>query len=287
MAAGDLITRPWHIEWRSTLLGWPLTDITIADFRGWLELTPARTVMVDRGGRHGSYAGQQTFGARLIEAQLRFLQADYAALRALRAALAPADDPAEEPLAAWFGTDAPEVVWARVERAAIPTDRDFSLGDHRATVQWTASSAFRQSTQMQAAAVTVGQSGNTGLAWPLAFPLDWGDRTATGELTMVNTGNAVAWPVFTITGPTDGQVSITHAATGRRLRFAPSFFLAAGEQITVDTDARHVSQAGIGRDDLLIERGWFGVDPNGAPTTVVFTAPSGSLSAQWRHTSSL
>lgn len=296
MAAGDLITRPWHLEWRQALFGWPSTRISINGLTGWLELPAARTTMTDRAGRHGSFPGAQSLGTRTIEVTFNLIDGDPAVLAAVRRAFAVVEeDQDEEPLVVWAGTDGPELVYARIEKASIPTDLDFSNGLHTATVQWIASDPLRYSPALHIATVGLSATGGGhGLRFPLDFPLDFGDAVSAGTVDVVNAGNAVSWPMLYVYGPPTGTsltgITITHTQTGRRLVFSGSFTVAAGTVVQIDTTNRYVSVAGVSRNDQLVERGWFGLTP-GAASTILFTAttgdPSATLSIQWRDANSL
>lgn len=295
MAAGDLITTPWQLEWRQTLFGWPATRISIADMSGWLELAPMRTTMTDKAGRHGAFPGAQSLGVRTVEVTFNLIDGDTRVLAGLRRAFAVIEeDTDEEPLVLWAGTTNPQLVYARLDKVSIPTDYQFSMGLHKATVQWIASNPLRFSPTLHSATVGLAPTGGAGLRFPLDFPLDFGDSHSGGQVDVLNGGNAVSWPVFYINGPTSGAaatgVTITHAQSGRRLRFADTFSIPVGTQVQVDTDNRYVDVAGVSRNDQLVERGWFGLTP-GTPTTILFAAttgdPSTTLTIQWRDANSL
>ena len=290
MTAGDLVTAPWHVEWRGLLLGWPLTSTTLSGLTGWLDLPGMRTATADRPGRHGGYPGQQRAGSRLIEASFIVAREDAAALPALRDALAPTEDPVEEPLVIWAGTDAPQLVYARVERAAVPTDYEFSLGFERATVQWLSSGARRLSLaeHVEETGLIAGALSG-GLEWPLEWPIEWGTGTQVGGvLTVRNEGNVAAWPIFEVEGLVAGPI-IRQQSTGETLRFDPSWTVDAGQVVEIDTDFRAVTLSGVRRDDRLWDRGWFPLLP-GVDTSIAFTAAgawtsSARLRCRWRDSS--
>lgn len=57
----------------------------------------------------------------------------------------------------------------------------------------------------------------TGLAYPLAYPLDYGALGATGQVTLVNPGTAPAPIDFRVTGELPSGFEISAAETGQRL----------------------------------------------------------------------
>ncbi len=288
-APGALITKPWHVQWRDTLLGWPDSVWSIKDITGWLTLPGARATYTDKVGRWGTFAGPMTFGNRSVE--ITFECTDYATaedLRAVRRAFSPGDDPAEEPLAIWCGTDNPELIYARVDKASIPTDYQFSMGYTTCTVAFTASDPLRYGLAANTATIGAGTQATDGLAFPLLFPLTFGTASGGGVLTVVNTGTSVAWPLIEVRGPVTGPV-LTHLDRKRELGFDPAFTLGERDVLSIDTAARYVSQKGAPRPDKLLVRQWWGLGPG--PNRLRFTAEhpdaAARMSVTWRNASAL
>jgi hypothetical protein len=287
VTAGDLITAPWQVEWRGVLWGWPATTVGVTGLSGWLDLPGTRGGNSDRPGRHGSIPGQKRLGERVIEVELTADSfADPGALALLQAATALDEDPAEEPLVMWQGTDQPQLVMARLDKRAIPTDQEWSVGDHRATLQWVASDPRRYSvTEYSALVGLLGDAGGSHLAFPLNFPLDFGAGTAgISQTVVVNGGKANSWPIFEIAGPVTGPI-ITNSDTGAQLVFDPEFTIAGGQTVTVYTDARAVTLDGVPRADVLQVRGWFPVKPGS--TRIAFSSVgaydvAAQLKIRWR-----
>lgn len=287
MAAGDLISDVWQVEWRGTLWGHPATTVGVSGLVGWLDLPGLRGNNADRPSRHGSLPGQKRATERVVEVELTVIGDDPTALAGIRSVTGLDEDPIEEPLVIWAGTDAPQMVTARLERRAVPTDQDWSVGYHRATLQWVASDPKRYGvTANSPAGVGLPTAPVGGLAFPLSFPLAFGSGAgAGGLLSLPNAGNAAVWPTLTVTGPVTGPV-ITNTTTGQRLQFDPTFVVAAGQTMTIDTDLRAVTVAGVSRRDRLILAEWFPL-PASSTTTVTFSStgtydPAASLSATWR-----
>jgi hypothetical protein len=122
------------------------------------------------------------------------------------------------------------------------------------------------------------------LSFPLSFPLSFGTPGIPGVVTVTNTGEAVAWPTYTVTGPVTAPI-ITNTTSGRVLQWASSFTLEAGQTMVVDCDARSVTVNGAARRDTLRVADW-------APLTVganviVFNGsgtydPAAGLTVRWR-----
>lgn len=256
--AGTLITTPYHLEWRDTLFGWPATNLAITDCTGWLDYT-LRGNNLERPGRHGTLPGQTHAEERVIEIELTAAEDDPTLMALLRQATVLDEDPVEEPLAMWFETEQPQVVLAKLKRRAVPTDHAYSVGHHRATLQWVASDPKRYAV-VETISPTVGlpSPGIGGLTFPLTFPLSFGTPGTPGSTTVTNTGEAATWPVYTLTGPITGPVITTGNSI---LRFAGDFELGLGQTIIVDTDSRSVLLDGVSRPDLLTQREWTHLPP--------------------------
>lgn len=282
--AGSLITDVWQIEWRSQLWGYPATDVALTNFDGWLSWQ-LRGSNADRPGRHGSFPGLKRLTERTIEVELTSMTDDASLLAGIRTATVPEEDPVEEPLAIWAGTTEPQRVMARLERRAIPTDHEWSVGNHRCTLQFIATDPRRYAiAETVSPMVGLPAPGIGGLSFPLSFPLSFGTPGIPGVITVVNGGEAVAWPTYVVTGPVTAPV-ITNTTSGKVLQWATSFTLNAGSTMVVDTDTRSVTVDGVARRDTLQVADW-------APLTVgdnvlVFNGsgsydPAAGLVIRWR-----
>lgn len=286
---GSLITKPWQVEWRSTVWGGLDADVQFTDLQGWLDKPNLRGSNTERPGRHGAIAGRKHGDTRTIEVELTVAvdDEDMSILRAIDDVCAYEDEPVEEPLVIWAGTVGPQLVSARLEKAAIPTDHDWSIGHHRIRLQWVATDPRRYHYEIYQSPV-LGMPGGvtTGITFPITFPITFGGGVASGSLALPNTGNAPAYPVFTLTGPLSAPV-ITRADTSQRLQFAPSFDLLEGQTLTVDTGTRSVVLDGtVSRRDALIVADWFSL-PRNSNTVITLgsTGPYDSaagLSASYR-----
>lgn len=307
---GELVTAEGYLQWRGTLLGWPETPWALQGMTGWLDLPDTRLSNLDIPGAHGQFPGALHTTGRVVEAtwEMAHRPSDFVsalpgvtevsddeatqrrALADLVAATALDDDPVEEPLVVWSGTDTAQLVFARVARRAIPTDREFSLGYRRATVQWVCSDPRRYSVVEQGASVglPVSAAGALDFSPPgLAFPLDFHTSSRSGGTTVItNTGDVTAWPTFTITGPVTGPV-IRNATTDQALVFDQEFTVAAGQTLTITTAPgfRDVLWVGQPARSRMTSASWFGLR-RGA-TTIAFDSTgaysSGALlTVSWR-----
>jgi hypothetical protein len=176
--------------------------------------------------------------------------------------------------------------FARVTRRAFPVDRAYTAQNAPGALQWVATDP-RLYSSGAALTATVGLplAGSGGLVFPLVFPLTFGSGAAIPDMVATNTGTVTTWPTFTIAGPVTGPV-ITNVTTGQILAFDPTFVVAAGQTLVVDTDARTVTLVGVNRRDRLVTAGWFGLAA-GVATHLRFTSaggydPAAALTATWR-----
>jgi hypothetical protein len=281
--AGELITASMQVQWRDALIGDPDGRIRLTEVRGWLESPDMRVGDVDRPGRHGMFAGELRTTGRIIEVDWRIVDDDEA-LAQMRGIGTPSENPAEEPLALWVGTDEVQMVQARCHRWSIPTTVNWTTRVYEGSLMFKATDPRRYSINLSTASTGLPAPAASGLAFPLAFPLDFGAGTSGGEIMATNQGAAATWPVFTVTGPVTGPV-ITNLNTGQRLQFAGDFTVAAGQELVIDTDARTALIGGVTRRNELITAQWFPINADSS-ARIGFTASSYDASAQlqiqWR-----
>lgn len=287
MAAGDLITADWQLEWRGTLLG-SGTPYGWSDLDGWLSLPGMRVDDQARPGRHGAYAGQQLSDERVVTYEFTVLpyagQTFAQAVDTLRRITAVEEAPDEEPLVVRLSGTA-WLVNARCTRRSLPVDRMYAAQARTSAVQWVATDPRLYSPAQQSLTVGLPSPGAGGLVFPLVFPLTFGTGLAGGNMALANTGTVTTWPTWQITGPVTGPV-ISNVDTGQVLSFDPAFAVAAGQTLIIDTDARTVTLQGVNRRDRLFIADWFGLRA-AATANVRFSAAggytAGTLTALWRH----
>jgi hypothetical protein len=273
--AGELVAHDGDIEWAGLLLGVG-SSYAVKSITGWYGAPGARRISSDRPGRHGALPGELRAAERIVEAELRFRPGleDFAAARnALAAALAWGENPLEEALVVQLDGEATQVQ-ARVTQFDLPTPAEYERGYASAAIQWAASDPRRYSLALQQESTGLPAPSGSGLAFPLAPPLDFGPGQAGGQFTLANAGNTPAWPVWEVNGPVTGPV-ITNANTGRELRFRESFVVLAGQTLRIDTDLGTVKLGDVSRRSELVTADWFPIPP-GAATKVRFTAAAGT-----------
>ncbi len=244
LAPGSLITRDGQLQWAGLLMG-PGTpyEIDSNGLSGWEDIPDFDTSDADRPTAHGAWPGSRYAKPRKVSGQVWVLpsaagDATVAAIRALRQALSLSDD--ERWLSVRLHGET-LVTRARVNQRVLPTDRAYATqGVARAAVQWQSDDPRRYSADQQTLS-TAPPEPETGLTWPLSWPLDFGPATSTGDVSAENSGSAPTQPVITFTGPCTNP-AVTEHTGGRRLRY--EIELAPGDQLEIDTAAGTVTLNG-------------------------------------------
>ncbi|MFI5759800.1 MULTISPECIES: phage distal tail protein [unclassified Streptomyces] len=242
LAPGSLITQDGQMQWAGILFG-PGTPYTIekSGLSGWEDLPEFDSSDAERPTGHGSWPGARYAKPRKVGATLWMVPergASLATVRALRQALTLGEE--ERWLAVRLHGEV-LAVRARVSQRIVPADRVYATqGAAKASVQWLATDPRRYLVDEQTAIVYAPEP-ESGLTWPLVWPLNWGTASRTGDAGADNAGSAPAHPVITFRGPC-GTPSVTERGSRRRLRYAID--LAAGDELVVDTAAGTVTLNG-------------------------------------------
>ncbi|MCP3760147.1 phage tail family protein [Streptomyces sp. TBY4] len=287
LAPGSLITQDGQMQWAGMLFG-PGTPYTIekSGLSGWEDLPEFDSSDAERPTGHGSWPGARYAKPRKVGGTLWMVPergASLATVRALRQALTLGDQ--ERWLAVRVHGET-LAVRARVAQRIVPADRAYATqGAAKASVQWLATDPRRYLVDEQSALVHAPEP-ESGLTWPLVWPLNWGTASRTGDAGADNDGSAPSHPVITFRGPC-GTPSVTERISRRRLRYAID--LTAGDELVVDTAAgtvtlngnasrRHTATADSGPEEL------FTFEPGRAelsfrPDTA---GPGALMSVRWR-----
>jgi hypothetical protein len=253
------------ITWRDLTVG-AGTPYRMLTLEGWEELPGARYEQQPRTNAHGAHPSPVYSDERIVNAtgwcwtsdQRDQLLADF------RARFTFEDD--TEPLTI---TAAGKTLTAGGQVIAAQPSLlrgQWGVGRFGWLLKWRCPDPLRYG-----APVTVSTglpSAGGGLAYPLAYPLDYGATGATGRLTLANSGTAPAPIVFAVTGSLDQGFEIS--AAGQRLTYPVP--VPAGQVIELDTAAGTVLVEGTAsRRGNLSNADWMTV-PKGGELTVQFTS---------------
>lgn len=104
--------------------------------------------------------------------------------------------------------------------------------------------------------------GGTGMGFPMAFPMEFGDPGNPGRIQFTNDGRAPTEPTFTVTPSMLSGFEITRVETGQRLRYEHPVM----STLTVDCAAGTVLEAGERRERYLTVREWPSIGPGETAT---------------------
>ena len=261
LAPGSLITQDGQMQWAGLLIG-PGTPFSVdrSGLTGWEDLPEYDSSDADRPTSHGAWPGSRYAKPRKIGGTIVLMpewNGATEAIRALRQSLALLDE--ERWLTVRLHGEL-LAVRARIAQRVVPADQGFATqGSSKMSIQWLAADPRRYAVNEQAAVTTAPQP-ESGLTWPLAWPLNWGQAKSTGDAVAENTGSAPTHPVIVFRGPCS-MPTVTERVSKRRLRYAID--LAAGDELVVDTAAgtvtlnntasrRHTAMADSSPEELFL-----------------------------------
>jgi hypothetical protein len=231
---GSLIGADGQAQWGDLLMGLG-TPFHVASegFTGWFDLPELDSSDAPRPWQHGAWTGARWAQPRVVGASVWLVGDDRAHTARVLDEFARATTPdGGEQWLAVRTHGRTYVVKARLLQRVLPTDRQLLLGNAtKATIQWICADPHRYEQHEQIATTPLPQRG-PGMAYPLAYPTDYGVASVTGSVVPVNAGNTPAWSVLTVTGPV-AQPRIVNQTTGAYLEY--DLVLDAGEQLTIDT----------------------------------------------------
>ncbi|WP_346012327.1 hypothetical protein [Streptomyces sp. SID3343] len=283
---GALVAAVGQVEWSGLVLG---TDpLRLRSLEGWEELPDLDDASVLYSGRHGSAVGPLLAQSRTVTAEVIVrVSADQvgATVAALNAATGVRTD--EQPLVVWLDSRGPLLAYGRVIRRRLPVDRAYRVGTIvGVTLQWLCSDPRRYELAEQVAVTGLPQA-ESGLTFPLTWPLDWGTPAVPGSVDVVNAGTAPSSPTIEFRGPTD-RPSCVRLSDGARLEYDVT--LAASETLTIDTAAGSVLLNGADRLYTATARSvpeeWFVLEPGS--TDLAYRAapgstdPAATMTVRWR-----
>jgi phage-related protein len=249
-----------------------------------LDLPAVRSSDVNLPGAHGALPGQDRLGPRVIDLTTHVVAANQAelvaSLLAMSAAVAPRDD--ELPLILRFSDDLPEMrVYCRLRRRAIPLPQHHAHSNARCVLQLAATDPRIYSEEEYSAAASAPVAGG-GLAFPFAFPFNFGNPAAGSTVALTNAGTMDAPWTAVVSGPCTG-ITIT-GPSGDQIRW--NGVLTASETLTFDAhpSRRTVLLQGTASRYGLIDplSTWFLLAPGENQVSFNTDSSTGTASFHWR-----
>jgi hypothetical protein len=239
--AGALVDRAGQVQFGPMLLGGG-TSAGWRKLTGWRDLPGLDVADTPRPQADGAYPG--SVYAQSVTVTYDFLlrglpDAKLVDLGLLERHTRPGVG--EVPLVVDDGAG-PTMRMARVVQRTIPMEQHYRHAPLDCSVQFVCADPRRYSVALQTVTLAWGASSG-GLAYPLDYPLQYGTDSG-GSRAVQNAGTVDTPLVATLTGPLTNPV-LSCAAAGWSMAF--DLNVAAGEQLTIDTNAGTVLLGGADR----------------------------------------
>jgi hypothetical protein len=288
MAAGDLITTDWEMEYNGLLIGGD-TAFAIAQIDGLLELPDIDTGDVTYASRHGVAAGNDWMRGRTIRLTLEVYGSTPEELSTRMNELTTAFAPAigETPLAFMIPGIAGGVkvqTEARVRRRSSPINREWYYNIPIVTIELYATSPYLEaggSEGLTTATLSLPVVSG-GVEFDAEFDLGFGTVGTSGTVAVTNSGASDMYPTIDITGPVTNPV-VTNLTTGEWWGYTGT--VSSGDTLTVDTKARTVLMNGSANRYYLMTAGseFFSLDPGSSTLRYnadAYTASTATITAR-------
>jgi len=274
VGAGTL-SGDWQVEFNGLLMGTG-TPYELAALGGFLDMPAVRSQHNPRPGRDGMFVGPDYAAGKVYDLELEIAAEGGTSFAAAVLALEQAAQPQGQtliPLRFQLPGKGVRAAWVQCLRRAIPVDLGFEKGFvQKSLLQFWAPDGRQYGPGLVVQAGLRTQGG--GLTYPLTYPLTYGTPGSGGRVTFTNSGTAATEPVITVSGPLTAGFEITHAETGRRLRYTA----AVGSDIVLDCGEGTCTSQGQERAMFLTIREWFSVAA-GATATFALATLGGETAA--------
>lgn len=209
------------------------------DLPGW-DFAPLRLTPTPRGQHHGVYAGPAFLSGREIIVMGHIASPDPVALLAAREQLHTAMATYTTPLPFIVAESPPKMCWVRANVGS--KDRWLTGPIIEFEMHLLAADPLKYDPGVTVVtAAQPDQTAGTGLAWPMQFPLAWGDQFGAGIITAYNSGNTSTSATLTITGPCTNP-TIENRTTHQILTLGIT--LLASDVLLIDLDSKAVTLNG-------------------------------------------
>lgn len=282
MAAGDLITADYEIEYSGLLMGGDTSYAWVADTMG--NLPAVRTSRQLRLRQDGAHPGDTFLGVRTLRLVFEIYEPTEAAFDTTMQAFVEAFSPAGmKPLyirKPGHALGRKVFINAEPVRVNVPGDLEQYHRVPTVTVELEcADPLYYDDNESSVVGLALAQ-GIGGLTWPLTWPLNWGTYTS-GAIVAVNNGSRTTYPTVTFHGPLVNP-KLTNQTTGLHIGF--DITLSSMQTLVVDAGtARTVLLDGISNryNTLTSSSTWFGLSPGGDQLRFSASSGSGTCDIAW------
>ena len=280
MAAGDLITTDWEVEFRDLLLGGD-TDFSLVQVEGLVDIPDLRTGDQALLRRHGLHPGDDFLGARTVTLTFEVYGDTEAELSTNMDALQGAFRPglSEEPLVFQLpgvaeGNKAQ--VYARCRRRQSVIDRDWYYRLPLVVVEMVATDPRVYANTEDSVSADL-PSGGAGLTFNATFSLSFGGAISGGALNVTNDGTFPTPVAIKVEGPVTNP-RITNTTLDKKLEL--DLVVADGDYVILDSATRTILLNGTASrySSLTDDSEWWDLAPGvNAITYRASTATSSTI----------
>jgi hypothetical protein len=242
--AGEMITGNGQLEYRGYVLG--DDENTFMDaITGWDDLPGVESANTPRSNSHGAWVGRKLAGQRVITWNGRFsptrpeLWEDE--LRRLREAFSLPLGTEEYPIVVQSIGER-RLCFGAVVARSIPMDRAYGYYGASVALQFECSDPRRYSLSEKSWTLELPPNIDTGLEYPLTYPLDYGIEITSNEGTLFNDGDVVTPVTLFFSGPVV-RPSLVNKTANTKLEF--NINLSADETLEVNTRTGTVLLNGV------------------------------------------
>lgn len=286
MAAGDLITGEWEVEYQGLLLGGD-TDYPLAQIEGLANLPDVRSGDRPLLRRHGLRPGSDFLGGREVVLTLDVDASTDADLATKVAAIGEAfrvNPEAEEPLilqVPGIASGAKARLYCRPRGRVSVIGLDWLYHLPQVVLRLMATDP-RIYADLESSGSTGLASAGGGLEFNLEFPAVFGAMAEGGAIQATNAGNFPTHWVARIEGPCTNPIVESQEA-GESL--SVSITLGETDFLVLDSERRTVMLNGTASRYHLLDAGstWFHLEPGTTPVRfLASTSSAASMSLTWR-----
>lgn len=257
-------------------------DWIITSEKGWFGKPAVKTNRVDKPAARGTFIGSEHPAARVITLAGRLNAPDAPTMRdAVDKLLGICADPNTlYPITCTDERGLTLAAQCRLDGEILATPVNWNTVDF--SIQLVCPDPRKTAATQTEVSAVLTAAGLGGLAYPLAFPLNYGTPGIPGSLVLTNPGSAEADILFSIRGPVTNPL-ITDTATGNTTAYLGA--LSASDLLTVDTSSGRVLLNGIDRRGLLSVTRWPRIPRNGKLSLIFSSSNSsdtGSATASFR-----
>ena len=285
MAAGDLITADWELEYNGLLVGAD-TDYPVAQISGLLDLPDIKSGDQDRLRRNGLHAGDDFLGGRSVSVTFEVYADTDSEFETAMENLLNATAPGGPEVGLAFqlpgvadGNKA--VVFARPRKRSVQMDTSYLYRIPTVLLEFFAVDPRIYSATLSSSSISVAVTSG-GLEFDATPDLTFGTTGEGGTFNAKNNGSFPAGALFRVEGPCSNP-RIENLTLDRTIEL--DITLATGEYLLIDTERRTVLLDGTASrySALTADSEWF--DLAAGDNSIKFrasTASGATMTTTWR-----